>query len=158
MKAVKMTAISWAAESGASVDQLRALYEQVKDPDLREQILFGYSRIDDPASTRELLRVARSDDASRLRGKAVYWLGERASESIAGKVGDIARAINADRRTREEEIFKISRRPRDQAVPSLIEIARTDPDPALRERAIFWLGQLGDPRAADLFESILANG
>jgi hypothetical protein len=158
MKAVKMTAISWAAESGASVDQLRALYEQVKDPDLREQILFGYSRIDDPASTRELLRVARSDDASRLRGKAVFWLGERASESIAGKVGDIARAINADRRTREEEIFKISRRPRDQAVPSLIEIARTDPDPALRERAIFWLGQLGDPRAADLFESILANG
>jgi hypothetical protein len=158
MTTARMMAIAWAAESGATAEQLRALYDRVKDADLREQILFGYSRMDDPASTRELIQVARSNDASRLRSKAVFWLGERASAAIVGKVGDIARAMNADRMTREEEIFKISRRPRDQAVPSLIEIARTDPDPALRERAVFWLGQLGDPRAVDLFESIITKG
>jgi HEAT repeat protein len=158
MKPVRMTAISWAAESGASADQLRALYDRVREPDLREQILFGFSRMSDDASTRELIRVARSDDADRLRSRAVYWLGQRAGESIAGKLGDIVTAMNADRQAREEEIFQISRRPRDQAVPSLIEIARTSPDPRLRERAVFWLGQLGDPRAVDLFESILTAG
>jgi hypothetical protein len=158
MKPVRMTAISWAAESGASVDQLRTLYDRLREPDLREQILFGFSRIDDDASTRELIRVARSDDASRLRSRAVYWLGQRAGASIAGKLGDIVSAMNADRAAREEEIIQIARRPRDEAVPSLIEIARTNPDPHLRERAIFWLGELGDPRAVDLFESILTAG
>jgi hypothetical protein len=158
MKPVRMTAVSWAAETGANAAQLRALYDHVKESDLREQIVFGFSRLDDDASTRELIRVARSDDASRLRSRAVYWLGQRAGESIAGKLGDIVSAMNADRKAREEEIFQISRRPRDVAVPSLIEIARTDPDPQLRKRAVLWLGELGDPRAVDLFESILAAG
>jgi hypothetical protein len=158
MTTARMMAIAWAAESGASASQLSAFYDRVKDTDLREQVLFAYSRMDDEASARELIRVARSHDASRLRSKAVNWLGQRAVESIAGRLGDIVNAMNADRKTREEEIFRISRRPRDVAVPSLIEIARTDPDPQLRQRAVFWLGQIGDPRAVDLFESILTRG
>jgi hypothetical protein len=158
MKPVRMTAISWAAESGATAEQLRALYDRVKDPDLREQILFGYSRLDDPASTRELLRVARSDDGSRLRRKAVSWLGKRAGETVTRGRRDVASTRSKDEQAREEAIYHISQRPRDEAIPSLIEIARTNPDPQLRERALFWLGQLGDPRAVDLFESILATG
>jgi hypothetical protein len=37
------------------------------------------------------------------------------------------------------------------------EIARNDPDKEMRKRAIFWLGQSNDPRAASALESILTG-
>ena len=43
------------------------------------------------------------------------------------------------------------------AVTKLLEIARTDPDKEMRKRAIFWLGQSNDPRAAQALESILTG-
>jgi len=38
-----------------------------------------------------------------------------------------------------------------------MEVATGSPSPALRRRALFWLGQQDDPRVLDLFESILAG-
>jgi hypothetical protein len=40
-------------------------------------------------------------------------------------------------------------------VPVLIRIARTNPHPELRRKALFWLGQSEDPRALSLFEELL---
>ena len=34
---------------------------------------------------------------------------------------------------------------------------RTNRDPELRKKALFWLGQSGDPRALDLIEELLAR-
>jgi hypothetical protein len=36
-----------------------------------------------------------------------------------------------------------------------MEIARRDGDPELRKKAIFWLGQSRDPRAAQFLTSLL---
>jgi hypothetical protein len=36
-------------------------------------------------------------------------------------------------------------------------VARTHRDPRIRDRALFWLGQSGDPRAYALFEELLAG-
>jgi len=52
-------------------------------------------------------------------------------------------------------VFALSRLPRDQAVPELLDVARTHRDPQVRSRALFWLGETGDPRALDLFEEVL---
>lgn len=41
--------------------------------------------------------------------------------------------------------------------PELLRIARTHRDPALRRRAIFWLGQSTDPRSLALFEELLTR-
>lgn len=107
----------------------------------------------------ELLRIARDDDiARRVRKSAVFWVGqaasERATEGLREVVGDAA----ADVEVRESAIFALSQRPADEAVPALIEIARTAPEPELRKSAIFWLGQSNDPRALDFFEEILLRG
>jgi hypothetical protein len=154
-KTVRMGAIFWATRSGATTEQLREFYETVREPDLQEQVVFAFSLLDDPAGTRELLRVARGDDASRLRRKAVFLLGQRAGDAITRDAGDLASVRSEDEKARESDMVQISRRPRDEAVPSLIQIARTSDSPHLRERALVLLAEIGDERAIDLFESIL---
>ena len=42
-----------------------------------------------------------------------------------------------------------------QPAPMLIDIAKTNKSLAVRKRALFWLGQSGDPAALKLFEEIL---
>jgi HEAT repeat protein len=62
-----------------------------------------------------------------------------------------------DREVREQAVFALSQRPRDEGVPALIRIAKTHNDPEIRRRAIFWLGQSNDPRALALFEELLTR-
>jgi len=62
-----------------------------------------------------------------------------------------------DREIREQAVFALSQRPKDEGVPALIRVARTNKDPEIRKRALFWLGQSGDPRALALFEELLTK-
>jgi hypothetical protein len=45
--------------------------------------------------------------------------------------------------------------PKDEGIPKLIEVARTNRNPEVRKQAYFWLGQTHDPRAVAFFEEIL---
>jgi hypothetical protein len=40
-------------------------------------------------------------------------------------------------------------------VPALIALAESHRDREVREQAMFWLGQSGDPRALTFFEQVL---
>ena len=62
-----------------------------------------------------------------------------------------------DREVRESAVFALSQRPREEGVPALISVARTNKDPEIRKKALFWLGQSDDPRAIDLFEELLTR-
>jgi hypothetical protein len=42
-------------------------------------------------------------------------------------------------------------------VTELIRVARTNRNPEVRKKAIFWLGQSRDPRALHFIEKILSN-
>ena len=37
----------------------------------------------------------------------------------------------------------------------LIKIAKTHPDPRIRKKAVFWLGESGDPRALEALVAIV---
>jgi HEAT repeat protein len=39
----------------------------------------------------------------------------------------------------------------------LFEIAKSDPDKELRKKALFWLGQMDDPRVAEVLQDILEH-
>jgi HEAT repeat protein len=52
-------------------------------------------------------------------------------------------------------VFALSQLPKDEGVPLLIQVARTNANPAVRKQAMFWLGQTKDPRALKFFEEIL---
>ena len=55
----------------------------------------------------------------------------------------------------KQAVFAISQRNNDEAVTSLLRIAREHPNAAVRKQAIFWLGQKRDPRVLDFFEQML---
>jgi hypothetical protein len=105
-----------------------------------------------------LLRIARNADLPRqTRTQSVFWLGQAAGESATRDLNNIVLDNSIDREVREQAVFALSQRPREEGVPALIAVARTNKDPEIRKKALFWLGQSNDPRALDLFEELLTR-
>lgn len=107
-----------------------------------------------------LITLARSAQSHDTRESATFWLGQAAAARVNGTTlfGDHHEADESDdEAVRGEAIFAISQQPHDESVPVLIRVARTNKDPVLRKKALFWLGQSGDPRAIDLFSQILSG-
>lgn len=106
----------------------------------------------------DLLRIAKNERISRrTRRQAVFWLGQAAGDAATKGLSDLVDDNSADRDVREQAVFALSQRPKDEGVPALIRIARENKDPELRRKAIFWLGQSDDPRALALFEELLTK-
>lgn len=100
-----------------------------------------------------LLRVARDGDQGQsVRREALMWLGMGAVEHLGIEQ---AGADSPDDEMRTQAVFALSRRPRAESVPTLIDLARSAKYPSAKRSAIFWLGQTGDPRAADVFAQLL---
>jgi HEAT repeat protein len=110
----------------------------------------------DPSSVPALIKFARQDPSSQVRGNALFWLAQRAGEKAAS---EITAAIERDPDTevKRRAVFALSQLPKDEGVPLLIQTARTNRNPVVRKQAMFWLGQSKDPRALAFFEEILGK-
>jgi len=105
-----------------------------------------------------LLQLARDGRVpGRSRRQAVFWLGQAASDAATRGLTDLVDDADMDQDVKEQAVFALSQQPREAGVPALIRIARTHPEPGVRRKALFWLGQSGDPRALSLFEEILTK-
>jgi hypothetical protein len=105
-----------------------------------------------------LIKIARNPDLPReSRTQSVFWLGQAAGDAATANLSSLVIDNSLDREVREQAVFALSQRPRDEAVPALIAVAKTNKDPEIRRKALFWLGQSGDPRALDLFEQLLTK-
>lgn len=105
----------------------------------------------------QLLTLAKDEKRPRsTRTQAVFWLGQAAADAT-GALEDLTADEKEDMDVREQAIFALSQRPRDEGVPALLKIAKGTGSPRLRKKAIFWLGQSGDPRALAYFEEVLAR-
>ena len=58
---------------------------------------------------------------------------------------------------KKKAVFALSQLPKDEGVPLLIKVARTNTNPEVRKQAMFWLGQSKDPRATDFFAEVLGQ-
>jgi hypothetical protein len=92
------------------------------------------------------------------RHDAMFWVGRFAAAKVSGHGEDIA-ADEDDRGdrddTRDAAVFALSQLHGREGVEPLLQVARSHKDPQLRQKAIFWLGESGDPRAVALFREIL---
>jgi len=105
-----------------------------------------------------LLKLARDDRApQRTRRQAVFWLGQAAGDVATRGLVDLVHDDDVDGDVKEQAVFALSQQPHDAGVAALIQIARTHPEPGVRRKALFWLGQSGDPRALGLFEELLTK-
>jgi HEAT repeat protein len=91
-----------------------------------------------------------------VRGQALFWLGQKAGKKA---VAAITGAITDDPETevKKKAVFALSQLPKEDGVPMLIQVAKTNRNPEVRKQAMFWLGQSGDSRALAFFQEVLAR-
>lgn len=105
-----------------------------------------------------LLKLARDPSRPReIRTQSVFWLSQIAGEAVTANLAALTGDAALDQEVRKQAVFALSQRRGDEAVPALIQIARSNRDPEIRKNALFWLGQSRDPRALALFEEILSR-
>ena len=129
---------------------LRNLYPRLTSDKMKEQVLQAMSE-DRAAGSGWLIERARDTGESiRLRKSALFWAGQQ--ELTPTK--DLAAVYRtaSEPTLKEHAIFVLSQRKDEAAFNELMRIAREDGDRRMRSRALFWLGQKNDPRAAKLIE------
>jgi hypothetical protein len=125
---------------------------------LKDDVIMGAVLADSATVWSSLLRIARNQDLPRrTRKSAVFWVSVEAGDAATRGLAELAEDERQDSDVREQAVFALSQLPDDSGVPTLIRVAKTSPDPKVRKKAIFWLGQSEDPRALALFEELLAS-
>ena len=148
-------AVFWIGQSGGQENSawLRGLFGRIRNEELRKKILFSLSQMGDSESVKWLVGVARDRTQTiETRKQALFWAGQGGAS-----MADLAPLYGSfdDRDMKEHLIFVYSQREEPAAVDRLLEIARRDPDPELRKKALFWIGQSEDPRAAKALQDII---
>jgi hypothetical protein len=137
-------------------DLLARMIRDDPSDDVRAHVAFALSQSEVPEAVDAMIGAARHDPSGHVRGQALFWLAQKAGRKAAGA---ITRAIDDDPETRVKEhaVFALSQLPKDEGVPRLIEVARNNRNPAVRKKAMFWLGQSNDPRALEFIADILRH-
>ena len=143
--------------AGEAADYLVSIAQSERGS-MGEKAIFPATIADSANIWPALIRIARNSDVPRnTRNQSVFWLGQAAGDAATANLKDLVLDNSVDREVREQAVFALSQRPRDEGVPALISVARTNKDPEIRKKALFWLGQSHDPRAIDLFEELLTK-
>ena len=111
---------------------------------------------------QQLLAIARNADRPReTRTHALSWLGRAASDLGAAPSGQVATALvalasdeNAQRSIREQSLSTLSRLPRGEGIPALIQMVNTAGQTWLGPKAMSTLASSGDPRAREFLRTI----
>ena len=108
-----------------------------------------------------LFPIARDTEkrSKSARQDAMFWLSRFAAGAVAGRPNDPFpdddEEESADEDLKKHAVFVLSQLPRDEGIPQLLQVARSNKSWRVRSQALFWLGQSGDLRAMELFESVL---
>ncbi|HEX6465125.1 MAG TPA: HEAT repeat domain-containing protein [Vicinamibacterales bacterium] len=140
-------------DAASSITLLRTFVDGDR---VRGSALAAIAMHTDDLSVPALIDFARHAALTKVRGDALFWLGQKAGEKA---IGEITAAIDNDPETevKKRAVFALSQLPKDEGVPLLIKVAKTNQNPAVRKQAMFWLGQSHDPRALDFFAEILGK-
>jgi HEAT repeat protein len=154
-EATREKAIFWLGQkqTAENASYLRALYGKLKSQDLKKKVLFSLSQMGGEENGRWLLGVAGdSSQGLEMRKQALFWAGQSGVS-----IDELTKlyANVADKEMREQLIFVYSQREEPAALDKLIEIAKSDPNPDLKKRALFWLGQSEDSRAVQALQDII---
>jgi HEAT repeat protein len=107
--------------------------------EVKRRAMFVLSQSDDPKAREILIRVATAGEPLALRREAVQALGIAGEDEDLAALGRILADGNAPVEVREAVLNAYLIADRDE---DLLRLARTDPDPQLRARAIDLLGAM----------------
>ncbi len=150
-------AIGVSSDAGALV-ALQGLFPQVTNREVKKQIVFAASINKNTDSAVDfLINVAGKDTDREVRKQAIFWMGQKAGQRTLEVLGNTVEQNDEDTEVQKQAVFAISQRSKDEAVPILIKIAKTHQKAEVRKQALFWLGQIDDARALELFKEILSK-
>ncbi len=158
---VRDQAIFWLGQrrSPENAEYLRGLFAKIdkaeRNDEVRKKVLFSLSQMRGFGNDRWLLAIALDTTNSEdLRGHALWTAGQ------AGIAGSELAAVYdriRDAEVKEKLIWVMSESKDRVATDKLIEIVQKDPDPEMRKKALFWLGQKNDPRIRQLLSDIITR-
>jgi HEAT repeat protein len=148
--------IFWIGQSPGGTEYLKALWDRLEDPELKENVLHGVAQSSGEENKDWL--VDRAMDVSEdqdVRETALFWAGQMGAFSM----DDLRRLFNSleDPEMKEQVVFVASQMEGPDAVTFMMEIAEDPENGELRETAIFWLGQSDDPRVPDFLLRIIGR-
>jgi hypothetical protein len=148
----------WIAAEGGShaLDVLRKLAREDTDEAFRKSVTFPLSVIPGDAGIQELIRLAHDDPAPGVRGQALFWMAQKAGTRIASEIA-ASLENDPDTEVKKRAVFALAQIPNGDGIPKLIEVARSHSNRALRQQAVFWLGQSHDSRALNFIEDVLTH-
>ena len=134
-------------------EYLRSMFGRLDSDALKESVLQAMANGQSENGAWLLARANDSRESVKVRKSALFWAGQRETTSTA----DLVNAYHAmnERALQDQAIFVISQRDDDAAINALMKIARDDPDAKMRSKALFWLAQKNDPRAAKLIGELV---
>jgi HEAT repeat protein len=154
---IKENIIFWLGQkrSEENAQYLRDLYGKPStSPKMKEKIIFSLSQMGLEGNARWLIGIATDErEPIDVRKDALFWAGQMRQVPFTELSGIYGRIQS--REMKEQLIFVYSQRREREAVTALIDIARTEADPELRKKAVFWLGQSRDPRAAEFLVELI---
>jgi HEAT repeat protein len=153
--AIRERTIFWLGQrrSAENAAFLRSLYAKLQNEELKERVLFSLSQMKEMGNDRWLLELAGNErEPIEIRKRALFFAGQ-----AGAPIADLTALYDRtrDREMKEQLIFVYSQRKDTQAVDKLMDIARKETDSELRRKAVFWLGQSRDPRAAQLLVELI---
>jgi len=144
--------------SQANAEYLRDLFAKLPrgEEALKKNVLFSLSQMRGFGNDRWLLTVGL-DEAQTVdvRKHAFFTAGQN------GVGGSALATIYDQVRTPEikEQLIWVMSQSSDRAgADKLVQIAKTDPNREMRKKALFWLGQMNDPRIKQIIADLILNG
>ncbi len=155
-EALRSKAIFWLGNEGSADDIqfLKGIFSKLPSRDLKERVLMGVAQADHPDGAWLLGLGSDKGLDTELRSKAIFWAADAGASAEA--LGTLYGRLEK-RALKEHVLFALSQSDQPSAIDRLIQIARTEKDPELRKKALFWLGNSNDPRAADVLMDILGG-
>jgi HEAT repeat protein len=143
-------------DSSQAMSSLESLYDPKKSPDLKLRIIDEASRnANHDVAVTFLFKVAESEPDYNVRQIAISYLARMAGDRSLLASGATGNGNDEETQLQLSVISAILQRPATEAVPFLIEMAKTNPKPLVRERAIRSLAAIQDPRVLKFFREIL---
>ena len=147
------------SQDAMGLTALQNLYTQVTNREVKKQIIFAafvnHKNADNAADF--LIQIAEKETDREVRKQAIFWLGQKAGQRTLEVLGNTVERSDEDTEVQKQAVFSISQRKKEESVPMLIKIAKTHAKPEVRKQALFWLGQIDDERALELFKEILSK-
>lgn len=142
----------------AAADYLLGLAESRRG-EVAEDAITPAALADSVTTWPRLLRIAEDPGRSaEIRKRSLFWVAQAAAATVTDELTGLTEDERQELEVREHAVFALSQRPASEAVPALVHVVRENENPELRRKALFWLGQMDDPRVVELFEEILTAG